>query len=148
MGRGQEQAGARMRQRKAWGSVYVWAGGLVVLVALLLLPTLTSGTTDHPAPREHVGHEHVAPAERYAAYPRVAQVYEMVARTPHVVDGIYCYCHCSEHSGHYSLLDCFHDDHAAGCDICLSEAAMAHEMHNDGASLDEIRAAIDRLYQT
>ena len=41
-----------------------------------------------------------------------------------------------------------HDDHAARCDICLSEADMAHRMHQDGASLDEIRTAIDRLYDT
>jgi hypothetical protein len=71
-----------------------------------------------------------------------------VAEIPHVIDGLYCHCACSEHSGHYSLLDCFHDDHGARCDVCLSEAAMAHRMHNDGESVDAIRDAIDRLYDT
>ncbi|MDX1673737.1 MAG: CYCXC family (seleno)protein [Longimicrobiales bacterium] len=148
MGRGQERARARMKKNGGWSSSWVWAGALGVVLVLLLLPTIGSGSTHHPEPREHIGHEHVVPAERYEAYPRVAEIYEMVAATPHVIDGIYCYCDCSQHSGHYSLLDCFHDDHAARCDICLSEAAMAHRMHNDGESLDDIRTAIDRLYDT
>ena len=134
---------------KSWkSSGLAWAGGLAVLIALLVLPTLSFGSARHPEPREHIGHEHVAPADRYEAYPRVAQVYRMAAASPHVIDGIYCYCDCSEHSGHYSLLDCFHDDHAARCDICLSEAAMAYRMDQDGESLDRIRTAIDRLYDT
>ena len=138
--------GAR-RGRTGWqSSGLVWVGGVALLVGLLVLPTLSFGSGRHPEPREHVGHEHVAPAARYAAYPRVAQIYQQVAEVPHVIDGIYCYCDCSQHSGHYSLLDCFHDDHAARCDICLSEAAMAHAMHQDGKSLDEIRTAVDRLY--
>jgi hypothetical protein len=127
----------------------VWAGAALVLVALLVFPAMSlGGSTHHPEPREHIDHTHVAPAERYAAYPRVAQIYGEVAEVPHVIDGIYCYCACSEHSGHHSLLDCFHDDHAAHCDVCLSEATMAHRMHSDGKSLDEIRTAIDRIYDT
>lgn len=137
------------RGGRGWqSSGLVWIGGLAVLLGLLILPTLSFGAGHHPEPREHIGHDHVAHAARYAAYPRVAQIYERVAETPHVVDGIYCYCDCSEHSGHYSLLDCFHDDHAARCDICLSEGDMAYRMHHEGKSLDEIRTAIDRLYDT
>lgn len=148
MGKGQDRARARRKKNDWKSSGWVWFGGLAVLIALLVVPTLSFGSSHHPEPREHIGHEHVAPAARYAAYPRVAQIYEAVAATPHVIDGVYCYCDCAEHSGHYSLLDCFHDDHAARCDICLSEAAMAHRMHQDGASLDDIRTAVDRLYDT
>ena len=118
-------------------------------MALLVLPTLRfGGGAPHPEPRERIAHDHVAPAARYASYPRVARTYALVAEIPHVIDGIYCYCACSEHSGHYSLLDCYKDDHAARCDVCLSEADMAHGMHRDGKSLDDIRTAIDRLYET
>jgi hypothetical protein len=126
----------------------LWLGGLAVLVGLLVLPTVSFGSSHHPEPRAEIGAEHVVPAQRYEAYPRVQQVYEMVAEIPHVIDGIYCYCDCSEHAGHYSLLDCYNSDHAARCDICLSEAAMAHRMHKDGKSLDQIRTAIDHLYRT
>ena len=141
------QAGRRPRSWKDSG--LVWIGGGAVLLALLVLSTLSfGGGAPHPEPREHIAHDHVAPATRYADYPRVARTYALVAEIPQVIDGIYCYCACSEHSGHYSLLDCYKDDHAARCDVCLSEADMAHRMHRDGKSLDEIRTAIDRLYET
>lgn len=126
-----------------------WIGGGAAVIALIILSVLDLGVADHhPAPRPHIDHTHVASYERYAAYPQVARVYADVAAVSQLVDGIYCYCACSVHSGHHSLLDCFHDDHAARCDICLSEGSMAYRMHQDGRSLDEIRTAIDRLYRT
>ena len=142
MGRGK-------RGRSRGKSGLVWVLGAVVVLGLAVIPTMDlSASGHHPEPREHIAHDHVAPSGRYAAYPRVASIYAMAAEIPHVIDGIYCYCACSEHSGHYSLLDCYRDDHAARCDVCLSEAAMAYRMHHDGASLDEIRDAIDALYET
>lgn len=148
-------AGSRGRGRpkgrgRGWkDSGLVWGGGGVLLLALLLVPAMTlSAGGHHPEPREHIAHDHVAPAAQFAAYPRVAETYTIAARIPHIIDGIYCYCACSEHSGHYSLLDCYKDAHAARCDVCLSEAAMAWRMHQDGKSLDDIRVAIDRLYDT
>jgi hypothetical protein len=89
----------------------------------------------------------VAPAARYAAYPRIAEVYAMAAQIPHVLDGIYCYCDCSKHSDHRSLLTCFQDDHGAACDVCLTEAALAFRMVGEGRSLKEIRKAVDDLYR-
>jgi hypothetical protein len=140
----------RVERPRTWkNSRLVWSGAGAAVIGLLILPTLGLGDgPGHPEPREHIAHDHVASAERYSTYPRVARTYALVAEIPHVIDGIYCYCACSEHSGHYSLLDCYRDDHAARCDVCLSEADMAHQMHRDGRSLDEIRAAIDRLYET
>ena len=148
--KGARRMSGRGRRPRSWKeSGLVWLGGGAVVVALMIVPTLGSGEgAPHPEPREHITHDHVAPAARYASYPRVSQTYALVAEVPHLIDGIYCYCACSEHSGHYSLLDCYEDDHAARCDVCLSEAEMAHRMHRDGKSLEEIRTAIDRLYQT
>ena len=135
-------AGARSRA----GSVVALLGGVAVLGAIVL--SVTAARPHHPEPRamDHAGH--VVSHERYAAYPRVQEVYRMAAQVPHVLDGLHCYCECGEHSGHYSLLDCFASDHGARCDICLSEAAVAHEMTRQGASLDDIRRAIDDLYRT
>jgi hypothetical protein len=107
------------------------------------------GLTDqgrHPEPRSGITGETVLPASRYAEYARVSAVYAQAAEVAPVLDGIYCYCDCSRHSGHRSLLTCFESDHAAACDVCLSEAAIAYRMSQDGRSLDEIRAAIDELY--
>ena len=124
------------------------AGGLALLLLLAGLSLTTrSGSAPHPEPRAGLDHaSHVVPAARYDAYPRVAQTYEMVAAVPMIVDGVYCYCNCAEHSGHYSLLDCFASDHAARCDVCLSEATIAYRMSTDGADLRAIRAEIDRRF--
>jgi hypothetical protein len=65
-----------------------------------------------------------------------------------VFDGLYCYCECKENFGHKSLLTCFESEHGASCDICLTEAAMAAEMHANGASLDAIRQAIDARFKS
>lgn len=147
---GRRKNTSRGGRGKGWkDSGLVWLGGAAVLVALLILPTMSFSAGDHhPEPRAHIAHDHVAPAAHYAAFPRVAETYSLVATIPQVLDGIYCYCACSEHSGHYSLLDCFKDAHAARCDVCLSEASMAFRMNQDGKSLDDIRLAIDRLYAT
>lgn len=101
---------------------------------------------EHPDPRPGINADALQPPERYASDPRVAQVYAEVAQIASVVDGIYCYCHCSRHSGHYSLLTCFESDHGAGCNVCLGAAHMAYVMTQQGASLDEIRQAIDQQF--
>ena len=133
-------------QRRPW-----WILGICVGAAFLILGIASqagSAADHHPTPRAPELAVEVVDASRYEDYPRVAEVYEMSAAVPHVLDGIYCYCDCSQHSGHYSLLDCFSDDHAARCDVCMSEAVIAYQMTQDGANLDEIRAEVDRNYGT
>jgi hypothetical protein len=121
--------------------------GLAVVALLLGLAATRSANASHPAPREGLTAADVAPASRYAAYPRIAEVYEMAAEIPGVLDGIYCHCDCSKHSGHRSLLTCFQDDHGAACDVCLTEAALAYRMTREGSSLKQIRKAVDGLYK-
>lgn len=101
---------------------------------------------EHPAPRAGITAAKVQPPERYAADPRVAQVYAEVAKIAETVDGVYCYCRCSEHAGHRSLLSCFEEDHGAQCDVCLGEAHLAYRMKQQGASLEQIRREIDRQF--
>ena len=100
----------------------------------------------HPAPRRGDLAGRVVPAGRFGGYPRIADAYSKAAEVPEVLDGIHCYCDCGEHAGHYSLLDCFASDHAAACDICLSEAGMAFRMTSRGRSLDEIRLLVDATF--
>lgn len=129
-----------------------------VLVLLLALAAAAAGyrifvvraaeAHTHPQPRAAIGADSIMPAERYAEVPGIAQVYFDARRIPELLDGLYCYCECSKHSGHRSLLTCFHSDHAARCDICLGEAALAYRLHQEGRSLDEIRAQIDAVYGT
>lgn len=119
---------------------------LGVVVLLLGLATVRQANAHHPDPRDSVTAADVQASSRYAAYPQIAAVYEQAAAIPEVLDGLYCHCDCSRHSGHRSLLTCFHDDHGAGCDVCLGEAALAYSMSREGKSLREIRRAVDDLY--
>lgn len=133
------------RQRTTPAIRYVVIGLAVVAMALGLAAT-RSGNAHHPTPRAGLTAADVAPAARYEAYPRVAEVYEMAGRIPEVLDGLYCHCDCSKHSDHRSLLTCFQDDHGAACDVCLTEAALAYRMTTEGRSLKDIRLAVDGLY--
>lgn len=117
---------------------------LVIVTAALAKSNAPHG--HHPTPRPVAERPQVVPAARYASYPRVAETYRMAAAVPGVLDGLYCYCHCHENLGHYSLLDCYTSDHAAECDVCLSEGALAYRMSKQGKSLNQIRAAIDNTF--
>lgn len=138
-------ARGKSRKRALWSMA---GGGAAFLVVLSFAAARRGSGADHPTPRDMDHSSHVVPAANYAEYPRVAETYRMVAAVPHLVDGVYCYCRCSEHSGHYSLLDCFSSDHAARCDVCLSEATMTYRMSQDGHDLKAIRAEIDGRFGT
>jgi hypothetical protein len=120
----------------------------LAIIGISLAVTATSSGMPHPEPRLDLGTSAIQPASRYNEYPRVARAYAMAAAVPGILDGLYCHCHCAEHSAHYSLLECFHTDHAARCDICMSEARIAYEMARDGASLEAIRAEVDATFGT
>jgi hypothetical protein len=103
----------------------------------------------HPTPREGITAEKVITPERllrngYGQHE--ADVYALVAQIPQIIDGLYCYCHCTERSGHYSLLTCFENGHAANCITCLGTGELAAKLHEEGKSLDEIRAAVDAQF--
>jgi hypothetical protein len=78
----------------------------------------------------------------------LVRAYTAAHELPQVFDGLYCYCQCRENFAHVSLLTCFESEHGASCDICLTEAAMAAELHAGGASLDAIRRAIDARFRS
>jgi hypothetical protein len=122
----------------------------LIVVALVAGPRGDdmSGMSHHPMPRVDAQAMPLMPAARYASSPGVAEVYEWATHIPEVLDGIYCYCLCHDTFGHYSLLDCFMNDHGAGCDICLREAVLAYEMTIQGGTLDQIRQEVDRRYRT
>lgn len=130
------------------GAGWIMAGSVTAALLGVALVAELTGPGLHPAPRVAEQASHVMPAERYERSARVREAYTLAAAIPGVFDGIYCYCRCSEHSGHYSLLDCFADDHAAGCDVCMREAEMAFDMSSRGSTLEQIRDQVDRMYGT
>jgi len=135
------KSGGRLR-------VVVSAAVLVLGVGFLAYAWTSDDGGHHPTPRSGVTAENVMPAVRYAEVPRIEKVYREVSGVPAAVDGIYCYCHCMENMEHRSLLTCFESDHAAGCDVCLSEGDMVYRMTQQGRSLDQIRQAIDRTFSS
>lgn len=103
--------------------------------------------THHPEPREGVTAERVMNPSFYSRWPRIARIYRYVAMRPAVIDGVYCFCSCAEHAGHYSLLECFYSDHGANCHVCLWQAETAYEMDRNGMTLDQIRQRMDDQFQ-
>ena len=71
----------------------------------------------------------------FKAYQAAKEIPTVLAQQP-------CYCHCDRASGHRSLLDCYRDDHASGCLICIKEALLARKLHAEGLSDAEIRSKI------
>jgi hypothetical protein len=53
-----------------------------------------------------------------------------------------CYCHCDQHVGHQSLLDCFVDNHGSMCAVCKSEAVYSYVQTRKGDKAEAIRKAI------
>jgi hypothetical protein len=121
--------------------------GTVAAVALTgALLGACSGAGHHPTPREGVTGAGVLPASTWGDDMRLVRAYEAAHEFPAVFDGLYCYCECKENLGHRSLLTCYQSEHAASCDVCLTEGTMAFQMHQRGATLDQIRQAIDAQF--
>lgn len=69
-------------------------------------------------------------------------VYAMAAKVKNVLYQQPCYCHCDQHAGHQSLLDCFVDNHASMCAVCKSEAVYSYVQARKGEKAEAIRKAI------
>ena len=77
---------------------------------------------------------------------RVRDAYVTAKKYAHVLESIYCYCHCKENLGHRALVECFESDHASHCDVCMNEAMIAARMTEQGKTPKEIQKAIDAFY--
>jgi hypothetical protein len=106
---------------------------------------LAPGT--HPTPRPGIDASKVLTRDKLTEHPAAQAVFDMVRKIPQVVDGIRCQCGCAELPEFYSLLSCYEaDGMAQHCVICQGEASLAFRMHEQGKSLDQIRAAIDAKF--
>ena len=99
----------------------------------------------------------------FAAYapPRpnnvVTDAYHFAAEHPEILSYVPCFCGC-ERSGHGANHDCFiksrnaegdvveWDEHGVECAVCIDVANRSRQMHASGASVRDIRAAIDREF--
>lgn len=113
-------------------------GGIVLVFGLV--------GARHPDPRPGITAEHVLPHSMLAGYSNEVAAYAAARAYPAVLDGVYCHCDCSQHSGHRSLLTCFESQHGASCEVCQREAIMAAQMHRQGETLEQIRQAVDAQF--
>jgi hypothetical protein len=73
----------------------------------------------------------------------IANTYRIAKKIPEVLAQQPCLCGCDNTSDdHSSLLDCYIDDHASTCLVCMKEAVLAEQMTDAGKSATEVRAAI------
>jgi hypothetical protein len=142
------RASAPTRRRFVVGAVRALAG-LALLSPRDAWAAFTSAPRrrtkgPHPMPRPGIDASKVLKAEQLTENPKAAPVFDMVRQIPQVADGIRCQCGCADEPGFYSLLSCYEaDGMAQHCHICQGEARLAFTMHQQGKTLDEIRAAID-----
>jgi len=124
------------------------AGAAAVALVAVLMVARPAAAGAHPDPRPGITAERVLTDAAIPHTPGAAEAYVAARAAAGTLDGVYCHCDCSKHSGHRSLLTCFESEHGAYCDICMGEAMMAAQMASRGTSLQEIRAAIDARFGT
>jgi uncharacterized protein with PCYCGC motif len=87
----------------------------------------------------------------------VTAAYEFAAEHPEVLSYVPCFCGC-QRAGHQGNADCFvksradngdviaWDEHGVDCAVCLDVATRSRQMYSSGASVRDIRAAIDKEF--
>ena len=110
-----------------------------------------------PHPQENL------PPLQFPGYPMarppevVKAAYKFAAEHPEVLSYVPCFCGC-EHQGHRGNEDCFvkardingdvvqWEDHGMECAVCLDVATRSLQMYTSGASVTDIRAAIEKEF--
>jgi hypothetical protein len=104
--------------------------------------------TKHPDPRPDVDGSNVLTAADLSGNPDLIPLFEGIAKIPQIADGIGCACGCASDPNIRSLLTCFEKSSrmALFCEICQAEGRMAVRLHDNGRTLDQIRAALDARF--
>ena len=150
--------GKKRSRRLALGPPSRWTwivGGILVLgISLMYVPLmLQRPAQDSPqssaVPPFHTAAEAASPLppilspSLFQQQQEIQRAYQAAQQIPEVLAQMPCYCHC-DRIGHRSLHQCYTTDHAASCQICITEALLAQKLHKAGRSIDEIRKAIIR----
>ena len=87
----------------------------------------------------------------------ITAAYKFAAEHPEVLSYVPCFCGC-EQAGHGGNHDCFvrqraengdviaWDEHGVECAVCIDVANRSRQLHASGASVQAIRAAIDKEF--
>jgi len=149
-----------------------WQGGDTASTSTGSLPTAGTSSGDPAAQHEASVAAKAAfgphtqanyppiPFQGYAP-PRSTEVvqaaYQFAAEHPEISSYVPCFCGC-ERSGHEGNTDCFvksraangdvveWDEHGLDCAVCIDVANRSRQMYSAGASVRDIRAAIDKEF--
>jgi hypothetical protein len=87
----------------------------------------------------------------------VTSAYHFAAEHPEILSYVPCFCGC-ERAGHQGNHDCFvktrdtsgnvteWDEHGVECTVCIDVANRSRQLHASGASVRDIRAAIEKEF--
>ena len=76
--------------------------------------------------------------------PAVRHGYWIATQTPALLNKLYCWCGCENRGVHRSNLQCFEDNMATDCPVCLGTAEIAYDMSQKGITdAAKIQAAVD-----
>jgi hypothetical protein len=87
----------------------------------------------------------------------VAQVFQFAAEHPEILAYVPCFCGC-DHMGHKGNDDCFvksraangdvlqWEPHGTECQVCIDVGQQAMQMYSSGASVRDIRAAVEKRF--
>ena len=98
-----------------------WIGGLVIALVTGLFAWGWVGTREpsrfsNSEPKVsscYVRRETKTPLVPALFVGKTAMAYQVAEEIPDILDQLYCYCECDRHMGHFTLLSCFVDSHAA-----------------------------------
>ena len=88
----------------------------------------------------------------------ITEAYAFAARNPDVLEFVPCFCGC-ETAGHRGNADCFvrsrnadgsvktWETHGMGCAVCIDVAHDSAQLYRSGASVRDVRAAIEAKYE-
>jgi len=124
-------------------------------------PAQAPAVADVPEINKHPHRQETLPRLQFPAYPMpksaevVTAAYKFAADHPEVLSYVPCFCGC-DHSGHRGNEDCFvkardvngdvieWQEHGMECAVCLDVAQKSMQMYASGASVGDIRAAIEK----
>lgn len=87
----------------------------------------------------------------------IAEAYEFAGRNPDVLEFVPCFCGC-ESAGHRANAHCFvqsrnedgsvaaWEPHGMGCAVCIDVARDSMQLRASGASVGDVRAAVESKY--
>jgi hypothetical protein len=139
-------------------------GGLLTVVTLGVWSATVSATGAQAA-KPPVAHKQAnlpplpfGPRDPLPRPPQVvAAVFKFAAEHPEVLNYVPCFCGC-DHMGHKGNTDCFvksraangdvvqWEPHGTECQVCIDVGQQAMQMYSSGASVRQIRTAVEQKY--